>query len=74
MIPVDEANEECRKCEHFDMGCGCVPTYLNELPPCGRNIILCQKTYKELFKELLNSKREKNGKRKIFGFMQRNRS
>ena len=53
MIPADEMNEECKKCEHLDYGYGCVPTYNNELPPCGRNIVVnggtvTQEEYKKL--------------------------
>ena len=42
MIPVNEGNGECWKCKHFDLGSGCIPTYMkNGLPPCGRDIIIC---------------------------------
>ena len=49
MIPVNEGNDECWKCEHFDIGSGCIPTYMkNGLPPCGRDIIMTQEFFKKL--------------------------
>lgn len=51
MYPVNEGNEECGKCKHFDMGSGCVPTYADILPPCGRDIAMGQELYKKLMKE-----------------------
>lgn len=39
MIPVYEGNAQCKKCEYFDISYGCVPTYNNQEPPCGRNLI-----------------------------------
>lgn len=63
-IPVNEGNDECRKCEHFDMGMGCVPTYINGLPPCGRDIIIPQKQFIELL-----SNQRKGVKQQIIKFM-----
>lgn len=49
MIPVNEGNGECWKCKHFDLGSGCIPTYMkNGLPPCGRDIIMTQEFFKKL--------------------------
>lgn len=49
MLPVDEGNDECRKCDYFDLGMGCASTYEEHgLPPCGRNIIISQEVYKKL--------------------------
>lgn len=47
-LPVNEGDNECRKCIHFDIGQGCIPTYTIGLPPCGRDIVISQKYYKEL--------------------------
>lgn len=70
MIPVNEGDEECRKCKQFDLCNGCINTYADnwrdKLPPCGRNIIISQRELKEITK-----KEKENGKRRIFGFMQR---
>lgn len=38
MIPLYEGNEQCRECQYFDYGYGCVPTYNEVDPPCGRNV------------------------------------
>ena len=55
MLPIDEGNEECLKCKHFDLCNGCIPTYEKDgLPPCGRNIIMSQELYKKLMKEKEN--------------------
>lgn len=51
MYPVNEGNKECRKCKHFDMGSGCVPTYEDILPPCGRDVALGQCLYEKLMKK-----------------------
>lgn len=51
MYPVNEGNKECRKCKHFDMGSGCVPTYVDILPPCGRDVAMGQCLYKKLIKK-----------------------
>lgn len=52
MYPVNEGNEECRKCKYFDMSLGCAPTYGKDgLPPCGRDIAMSQELYKKLMKE-----------------------
>ena len=73
MIPVNEGNDECRKCKRFDMCYGGADTYgdgiINQLPSCGRDVIISQKDIKELAK-----KENKNGKRQIFKFMQRKNS
>ena len=39
MIPVNEGNEQCYSCEHFYEAYGCIPTYNNDFPPCGRKVI-----------------------------------
>lgn len=67
MIPVNEGNEECRngKCKHFDGCYGCIPTYNNNFPPCGRDVILTQKHFKELLKA------KKKEKRHIFRSLRR---
>lgn len=39
MIPVDEGNEQCYSCEHFYLAYGCIPTYSDNFPPCGRKVI-----------------------------------
>lgn len=38
MIPVNEGNEECQKCEYFYLAYGCIPTYSNKFPLCGRKV------------------------------------
>ena len=48
MYPIDEGNDECRKCEHFNMGMGCVPTHIKLCPPCGLDVAISQASYKEL--------------------------
>ena len=51
MIPINEGDNECRKCKHFDSGSGCIPTYNRDgFPPCGRNIIVGQEYLKNLLK------------------------
>lgn len=52
MIPVDEGNEECKKCEHYNSILGCLMTYtsiyhIGEFPSCGRDIEVSQKYLKE---------------------------
>ena len=70
MLPVNEGNDECWKCKHFDLGSGCIPAYAeNGLPPCGRDIIMTQ----ECFKKLMARKDENHGKRRFFKFMQKDR-
>lgn len=71
MIPVNEGNEECHKCKHFDLSYGCVPTYadgniLGKLPPCERDVILSQKHLKELLK-----KAQRKEKQHIFEHLRR---
>lgn len=39
MIPILEGNEQCYVCIHFNESYGCIPTYDNQYPPCGRNVI-----------------------------------
>ena len=75
MIPVDEGNDECRRCKRFDLCNGCMDTYkeggtINKLPSCGRSVILSQK----VIRELVEKENKPNGKRRIFKIMQRNRS
>lgn len=36
MIPVNEGNEDCQRCEYFYHAYGCMPTYSDVPPPCGR--------------------------------------
>lgn len=67
MYAVNEGDKECFKCEHLDTSVGCVFPFTKRLPPCGRDIILTQKEFEEL-------KENKNGKRHIFKFMQKDRS
>ena len=51
MIPIDEGNDKCRKCKHYDLSFGCIPTYSkDEFPPCGRDVIVEQEYLKKLFK------------------------
>ena len=74
MIPVNEGDEKCRKCRKFDMCHGCIDTYgenwRDKIPSCGRNIIISQKE----LKEIVDKEKNKDGKRKIFKNLQRNRS
>lgn len=43
MIAVNEGNSECLRCKHFDLGLGCALIVVkNELPPCGRDVVLTQ--------------------------------
>ena len=39
MIPVNEGDERCYTCDYFYESYGCIPTYDDHLPPCGRNVI-----------------------------------
>lgn len=74
MIPVNEGNEECRKCKQFDLCNGCINTYADnwrdKFPPCGRNVIISQKE----LKNIIEKEKRVNGKRQVFKFMQKNRS
>lgn len=38
LIPINEGNEECYRCKHFYEAYGCMPTYCNQRPPCGRKV------------------------------------
>lgn len=52
MLPVEEGNEECFHCIHYDIAFGCVPTYIeNGFPPCGRNVIVSQEWLKKLMRK-----------------------
>lgn len=51
MIPVNEGNDACWKCEHYDCSNGCIPTCCDKLPPCGRNVIVAQSYLRELMKK-----------------------
>lgn len=54
MAPVNEGNDDCKKCEHFDMSLGCVNTWYDEpmkkLPPCVREVIMSQDEYRSMLK------------------------
>ena len=39
MIPVNEGDTKCYACEFFYEAYGCIPTYNNHYPPCGRKVI-----------------------------------
>lgn len=40
MIPVNEGDEKCYACKHFYESYGCIPTYNDDFPPCGRKVII----------------------------------
>lgn len=73
MLPVNEGDRECLLCSDFDLCLGCVHTYSekwrDQFPPCGRSLIVTKEGLEKIIKEEV----EKNGKRGIFKFMQRNR-
>lgn len=60
MVAVNEGNSECLRCEHFDLGLGCALIAVkNELPPCGRNVVLTQEEYKRLEEKRRKTKNER---------------
>lgn len=40
MIPVNEGNDECRKCGKFCTSIGCSDIYQNKSPSCRRSIVM----------------------------------
>lgn len=35
-IPENEGDEKCSRCKYYDLGMGCVPSYMHDYVPCGR--------------------------------------
>lgn len=66
MIPVNEGNEDCFKCDEFDMCIGCYATVQNnpyKAPKCRRDVIITSDAYEEYMK--LKKKNESKKKRRF---------